>query len=220
LFAAFIYAFFKLNVGTGIMIVYGSYLPLSAPLGKSALYVVLFDIIASLLAYFAIYPLVLNSALTAMVKVDYQMIHHLFTQVAGGNVAVILFFLAATLAAWMPTIAITESIVVTLMERFDLSRRAATLMTGIIVLILATMIILSYSEFVKLDVNRLLTLLSDNILIPISALFTAIFIAWVVSKKTTFDELGFSSTAFNLWHILVRYVAPVLCLVLLIVNFS
>lgn len=218
LFAAFIYAFFKLNVGTGIMIVYGSYLPLAAPLGRSALYVVLFDIIASLLAYFAIYPLVLNSALTAIIKLDYQTIYHLFTQVAGGDIAVILFFLAATLAAWMPTIAITESIVVTLMERFDLSRRAATLVTGVVVLIMATMIILSYSEFVKLDVNHLLTLLSDNILIPISALFTAIFIAWVVSKKTTFDELGINPIAFNFWYILVRYLAPVLCLTLLIVN--
>jgi neurotransmitter:Na+ symporter, NSS family len=225
LFIAFTYAFFKINVGMGTMIVYGSYLPITAPLGKSTMLVVLFDAIASLLAYFVIYPIVLSGpTTTVLTSLQYQIIPNIFAQVPGGGKMAFIFFLATILTAWMPTIAFAESVTLTLIERFHLSRRKATMIIAATALIIAFAVMMSYGQWAEIKIFSKWTIdggiqeLAGNILTPLSAFLIAIFAGWIVEKQISGDELGFQATTFRIWYFLIRYIAPVLCGTLFVLN--
>ena len=61
--------------------------------------------------------------------------------------------------------------------------------------------------------------LSANILLPLGGMFVAIFIGWYISKQEIIGELfhGVRDTRFNrktskVWYFLVKFVAPILIL--------
>lgn len=214
-FAALGYAFFKLNVGMGTMIVYGSYLPYSVPLGRSTLIIICLDAIVSLLAYFVIAPLFHpDTVLTGVLS--YQETLYLFLQNQHSHIIGIFFFLAAIIAAWTPAIAIAESATITLIERFDLSRRSATCIIFAGAALLGSGVILAYEYWGNLivfrhwSVTRFIDGVTATFLIPVSALLTAIFVGWVVKRDITESELGFKPKVYGLWRFLVRWVAPVI----------
>lgn len=217
LITALTYAFFKLNVGMGSMIVYGSYLPYSVPLGRSTFLIVCFDAIISLLSYFVIYPLFIPSH--ASEPATYQDTLFFFSNTMNGEIVALLFFFAAIIAAWTPTIAMAESATVILIERFHLSRKTATLFLFAAAGILGTVIVLSHHQWSNLLVFNRWSIatsidhLTTIILIPLSALLTAIFAGWIVQRNITEDELGFKPTFYVLWRFLIKFIAPI-CIVI------
>lgn len=226
--AALAYAFFKLNVGMGSMIVYGSYLPYFVPIGRSTLLIVCFDAIISLLAYFVICPLFEPHA-TVTGLLSYQQTLSLFFQKHHGVMIAICFFFATIVAAWTPTIAMAETAVIILIERFDLSRRMATWIIFAGVALLGSGIILCYDLWGNIllfhhwKMTRLIDGLTSTFLIPLSAFLTAIFIGWVVNRNITDSELRFKPWVYDLWRFLIRWVAPVfivLTSVMLWLNFG
>ncbi|MCL5260796.1 MAG: sodium-dependent transporter [Gammaproteobacteria bacterium] len=224
-FAAFAYAFFKLNVGTGCMIVYGSYLPITVRLGRSALIVAGMDAVLSLLAYFAIVPLMyLTSTINNFHALAYHIIPQTFAALPFGTKLAFLFFLATVLAAWMPMIAFAETITVTLIEKFNLSRIKATFIFAVVVLLLGISFILSSlanapSLHPLLTAQTIIQYIPENILTPISALLIAIFAGWVMQKSVSKGELGFGKTTHCVWLGLIRVFVPIGILLLLVVKF-
>lgn len=216
LFAALTFSFFKLNVGMGSMIVYGSYLPYSVSFGRSTLLIVCFDAIISLLSYFIIYPLTLKSDLNVFAG---EFIHHniisLFASTPGGLFVPLLFFLAAIIAAWTPTIAMAETAVITLIERFNMPRVRAVIFLILLVVLFGTFAVLTQTrwEHVVLFNSIPLANISFNgiskILTFFSAFFIAIFVGWILPQKITHSELGFKALVYKIWLFLVRYIAPI-----------
>lgn len=233
LFIAFTYAFFKLNVGMGTMIVYGSYLPLTAKLGRSTLLVALLDAVASLFAYFVIYPTMLigtsttsTTAVSTFTSLSYQVMPDIFARLPGSSVVVMLFFLATTLAAWMPTIAIAEGVTAIVTERLRVTRCKAALLLGLLVFGVALTFMLSYGRWShviiigKWTLKNVIQDFSDDVLTPLSALLITIFVGWKMRCEVLQGELGFRKGLFRVWYALIRYVAPLLCGVLLMANVS
>lgn len=214
LFAAMAYAFFKLNVGMGTMIVYGSYLPFTATLGKSTAIIVLFDAIISLLSYFVIYPFMLNSG-TFHGQLNNHTVIYIFSSMPNGILVATLFFLAAVLAAWTSTIAMAETVVVTLIERLGLTRLRATCWVFLAALVVGSFVALTYTDWMRVVVlqsiplQTVIRVMTNDLLTPLSAMLIAIFVGWVVNKRITQATLEFSSGLFRLWLFLVRYLVPV-----------
>jgi NSS family neurotransmitter:Na+ symporter len=49
-----------------------------------------------------------------------------------------------------------------------------------------------------------------NIFLPINALLIAVFAGWMMSRKSTLDELDFpDGPRYTFWRFIIRYVAPV-----------
>lgn len=216
IFAALTFAFFKLGVGMGIMMVYGSYLPYSVTLGKSTSIIVCFDAVISLLSYFIIYPLLLSlpHGLMPVSLASYSNVMAVFLAVPHGVLIAGLFFMAAIIAAWTPTIAMAESASVTLIERFNISRPAGTVIVCVCAIIIGTVIALSYNQWSTITlfnhwtIRNVIQGFTSNILTPLAALLIAIFTGWVVHRQTTFNELGFKEVVYKSWLFLIRFVVP------------
>ncbi len=214
-FTALTYAFFKLNVGMGSMIVYGSYLPYSVPIGRSTFIVVVLDAIVSLLSYFVIYPLFSPAHVAPSTIHNYQETLFFFLQAPNGDIIALLFFLTAVIAAWTPTIAMAESATVTLIERFNLSRPTATLIVFVGAILVGTAIALSHHAWSNIRIFNDWTIASfiddatSNVMIPLCALLTSIFAGWVLNRSITQSELNFKNKYYVFWRFLVRYVAPI-----------
>lgn len=216
LFAALSFAFFKLGVGMGTMIVYGSYLPYSVSFGRSTLLIVCFDAIISLLAYLIIYPLMLTANVptfgSGLVNRD---LVSLFTSTPNGLYIAAFFFLAAIIAAWTPTIAMAETVVVTIVERFNVRRFIAVLYISLAILLIGGFAILTNTRWEHVVLFNTFALkaitfkVTSKLLTFIAAFFVAIFAGWVLPRHITFSELGFKSFIYAIWLFLVRFVAPI-----------
>lgn len=219
IFAAMSFAFFKLGVGMGTMIVYGSYLPFSVRLGRSTAIIVLFDAIISILSYFIIYPLMLDSNTTQFISnlTQYNIIH-IFTHIPNGLVIALFFFLSAVIAAWTATIAMAETVAITLIEKFNISRLRATLILGFFVIILGTLAALTHTHWIDVMIygdyplRGILRNITSNILVPISAFLMALIIGWVLKEKIAESGFHFKKCWFSLWFFLSRYLVPLLIL--------
>lgn len=216
LYAALSFAFFKLGVGMGTMIVYGSYLPYSVSFGRSTLLIVCFDAIISLLAFFCIYPLILKSNIDVL---GGELISHnvlsLFTSTPGGLYIAVFFFLASIIAAWTPTIAMAETAVITIIERFNLSRFIATIYLSLAILLMGTLVVLTHTQWQHVVLFNTIPLLgitfsfTSKVLTLFAAFFITIFAGWVLPQRITNNELGFKPLIYKIWLFLVRFVAPI-----------
>lgn len=225
LVAALTYAFFKLNIGMGTMMVYGSYLPYSVPLVRSTLFIVLFDIVISLLSYFIISPLMLlqtDAVVHDKALSFYQNIMIIFNMVPHGEIIAILFFFAAIIAAWTPTIAMAETAVITLIERLQLSRYIATFLVTVCAILVGTVVVGSDTLashvmlFDRWSIAGFIQNIVSDCATPISAFLLAIFCGWVATRDITAKELGFKQSVYFIWRFLLRYVVPVFILMILV----
>lgn len=222
LFAALTFAFFKLNIGMGSMMVYGSYLPYSVPLVRSTLIIIGLDAVASLLSYFIICPLMLQSPTFLQGGLlNYNNIMQVFVTHSYGSTIAALFFFAAVIAAWTPTIAMAEAAALTLIERFQWSRVNSTFILSIGVIIVGTLVVSSFTKwsdiilYSRWTIGGFIKNFASDIATPISAFLLAIFGGWIVKRQITKTELQFVPSVYKAWHFLICYVAPILIFIIL-----
>ncbi|MCD8148168.1 MAG: sodium-dependent transporter [Clostridiales bacterium] len=223
--------FFSLSVSMGIMITYGSYVKPQVNLSKSINQIEFFDTFVALLSGMMIIPAVYvfsgtegMSAGPSLMFISLPKVFH-----AMGGVGVLIgtaFFLTAAFATLTSCISVLESIVANCMDLFHASRKRVTLVLTIIYMAASAVITLGYSVFyleVKLPngtVGQLLDIMdyiSNSVMMPFISLFSCILIGWVVGPKWISDEMESSGHPFKrkrLYNIMIKYIAPVMMLIL------
>ncbi|MGE8373980.1 MAG: sodium-dependent transporter, partial [Diaphorobacter nitroreducens] len=121
-------AFFKLSIGMGTMMTYGSYFTAEQNIPATATRVMLADLSVSLLAGMAIFPAVFSFGFqpSAGPSLVFITIPAVFAQMPGGSVLLAAFFLLTAIAATGAMLSLMEVPVVILHERWGLSRPRAT----------------------------------------------------------------------------------------------
>ena len=60
----------------------------------------------------------------------------------------------------------------------------------------------------------------SNVLMPIGALLTAIFVSWIMKRSAVFEELAEGSQikagVLQAWRFLLRYIVPILIIVVML----
>lgn len=221
-------AFFKLSLGMGTMITYGSYFRKEQNIVKTTFTVMLADLAVSMLAGIAIFPAVFTFGYEPEVGAGllFVTIPSIFASLPMGGVFVVLFFVLAAIAATGAMLSLLEVPVAYLNERFRLSRTNATLATvGLLALVGSTAALSgSLTADFKLFGMTLFDFydyITSNILLPVGGLFIAIFVGWFWNKREVMDELTNSGTlkagwAVKAFFIMVRYVTPILVLLILL----
>lgn len=229
--------FYSISVAMGIMVAYGSYARKDTDLMKSVNNIEIFDTIVALLAGLMIIPAVYTFAgkegMSAGPGLMFVSLPKVFHEMGtAGNVIGALFFVMVSFAAVTSSVSIMEAIVSSLMDRFHMTRKRATILTTIYGIVLGIIVCLGYNvlyfEFSLPNgtVGQILDLMdfiSNNCLMPLVALLTCILIGWVVKPKTVIDEVTYGGCKFGrkkLYIVMVKVVAPILLFALLLQSFN
>ncbi len=223
--------FFSLSVSMGIMITYGSYVKPEVDLNKAVNQIELFDTGVALLAGMMIIPAVYvfsgTEGMSAGPSLMFVSLPKVFAAMGKAGIVVgLLFFVTAIFATLTSCISVLESIVANCMEIFHQSRQKTVLILSVIYLAASAVIALGYSLFyveVTLpngSVGQLLDIMdyiSNNFMMPFIALLSTILIGWIMKPDYVIDEMQRNGETFRrkgLYRIMIRYVSPVLMLIL------
>jgi NSS family neurotransmitter:Na+ symporter len=221
-------AFFKLSVGMGTMMTYGSYIGADQNLPFTAFRVMLADTTISLLAGVAIFPAVFSFGFQpdAGPSLLFITIPAVFSSMPLGWVFMTLFFVLAAIAATGAMISLYEVPVCFLCEHFCWRRPVASTAVGLSLLALGSTATWSFSLLKDVHLFGktffdLYDYASSNLLLPIGGIFIALFIGWrwglagVKGEGTNHGALRNGGTL-RLFYVVTKFVAPVaIALVLL-----
>ena len=228
-------AFFSLSVGMGIMVTYGSYVPRTENLAKSAGCICILDSLVALLSGLAIVPVVYITAGPEAMGMGggfaFMALPEVFSRLPGGVFFGFAFFLLLFVAALTSAISILESCIAWLTEEFGFARLKATLLLVIPMSFLsagyslsqgAMDIKLPWFDFTNgvqyLPMNAVMENFTDNLMIPLGALCFCLFVGWVWGTDNASKEIeasGHSMAWKRLWAFLVKFLAPAVIIVIL-----
>lgn len=226
--------FYSLSVAMGIMIAYGSYVKDDANLGKSINQIEIFDTAVAFLAGAMIIPAVYSFMGTEGMAASgpslmFVSLPKVFAAMGGvGTFVGILFFAMVLFAALTSAVSIMEAVVASLMDKFHMSRIKAAIVETIIALVLGLVVCFGYNIWyfeytlpngAVAQILDIMDYISNNVLMPVVAIGTCILIGWVLKPKTVIDEVEKSGCKFGrkkLYIVMLRYIAPLLLLILLL----
>lgn len=230
--------FYSLSIAMGIMIAYGSYVPNGSNLSKSINQIEIFDTAVAFLAGIMVIPAVyvfmgkegLEASGPSLMFISLPKV---FAEMGFvGNIVGTIFFAMVFFAALTSGISIMEAIVSSFMDKFHISRKKAAGLETVIALIVGVIVCLGYNLMyfeVKLpngstgQILDILDYVSNYILMPIVALATCLLIGWVVKPDTVIGEITKNGESFRrkgLYNIMIRFVAPALIIVILLMSFG
>ena len=210
------HAFFTLSIGMGAVMAYGAYVPDDVSISATSVAVVCMDTGIALITGLVIFPIVFANGLDpaegpGLIFVTLPLA---FGNIPGGTIVATVFFLLLTFAAWTSAISLIEPVVAWVTESRGVSRKAATIGIGAAIWALGLLSVLSFN--VMADVNFMwgtyfdsADFLTSNITLPAGGFAIAVFAGWVMSRRSTEDELRLADpAAYRLWRFGSRFVAP------------
>lgn len=228
--------FYSLSVAMGIMIAYGSYMQDDTNLGRSITHIEIFDTGIAFLAGIMIIPTVYvfmgKEGMQAGPGLMFVALPNVFMHMGKiGNVIGSLFFALVLIAAITSAVSILEAVVSSIMDGLHLKRRRATLLESLCALIIAILVCLGYNILyfnitlpngASAQILDVLDYISNNILMPVVAIATCILVGWIIKPQTLVDEITKNGEKFgrkNLFIVMIKFIAPILLVVLLFESF-
>ncbi len=219
--------FYSMSLAMGILFTYGSYMRKEDNIESAVRHIELFDTGVAFLAGVMIIPAVFafsggdESALGTGPSLMFITLPNVFASMAWGRGIGIVFFVLVTLAALTSSISLMETLVSVLCERTRLKRIPACLIVFVVSFALAMLSVLGYSTWSDFTIlgRQLLDFfdfISNNMIMPVVALCTSILVGYILGTKTVEEEVELSHKfkAKKLYCVVIRYVAPVVLLMI------
>lgn len=220
------HAFFTLSLGFGTMMVYGSYLSKEYSIVKAGLWITFADTLIALIAGLVIFSIVFGNGLDAGSGPGllFETLPIAFGQMTGGWFFGTLFFGMVVLAALSSSISMIEPAISWIEQNWGVARGKAAWVLGSIVWLIGLGSVLSFNVWKDVDFLSdktffaSLDYITANIMLPLSGLFTAIFIGWIWSKSKRDEEMGISNKWSSIVSLIFKWVAPILVGIVFVVN--
>lgn len=227
LVAAMNQAFFTLSIGVGSMAIFGSYISRERALPGEAIRVAVLDTFVALVSGLIIFPACTAFGVNAGSgpSLIFETLPNIFAHMQGGRIWGSLFFLFMAFAAMSTVIAVFENINSCVIDVTGWSRKKASLINGLGILVLSMPCVLGFnllSGFKPLGTGTNIMDLEDflvsNIILPLGAL---VYLLFCVSKKgwgwKNFQEEANTGKGLKLGNWMRPYMTYVLPVVILIV---
>ncbi|MGC0153453.1 sodium-dependent transporter [Chromobacterium vaccinii] len=221
-------AFFKLSIGMGTMITYGSYFRDDQDIPLTTFRVMCADLFVSLLAGIAIFPAVFAFGFKpeAGPSLLFITIPAVFASMPLGHVFMVVFFVLAAIAATGAMLSILEVPVSVLSERFGISRVRSTVINLLLLAVVGAGCALSNSLTADFKIHGmtlfdLFDFITSNVLMPLGGICLCLFTGWVWGFDRFRDALSNGGTLGNerllrgLFFVL-RFVSPLLILAVML----
>ncbi|MDJ0928744.1 MAG: sodium-dependent transporter [Gammaproteobacteria bacterium] len=224
-------AFFSLSVGGGYLMTYGAYLPSNISIPRACTQICLMDAAVAMLAGLAIFPIVLTYgfATDGGPGLMFESLPLAFGAMPGGRIIGTLFFLLLAFAAFTSTVSMLEPAVAWLQEHRGWRRRWTAPAAGLVSWSVGIIVALSFNVWSDVKPLAMVPLLRDmgifalldfvvaNLVLPTNALMIAIFVAWMMARRTVVDELGMGDgPLFRCWQVTTRYIVPLAILAIFV----
>ncbi|WP_427179548.1 sodium-dependent transporter [Paenibacillus sp. TC-CSREp1] len=215
------HAFFSLSLGMGILVTYGSYVDKNQSLGAATVAVGAGDLLYAFIAGLIIFPTTFSFGIAPDQgpSLIFIALPAAFSAMPVGFLFAGLFFILLAIAALTSAVSLLEVPVKYFMERFAWSRNRAVWSISLAVFIVGLPSVLSLGLFPEWKIGSKnvfdwLDFVASNIMLPVGGLLVTIFAGYF--WKTAAEASGLSSRWFRIWLFMLRYVAPILVLLVLL----
>lgn len=223
--------FYSMSLAMGIMVTYGSYMKKDNHLEGSVRQIEIFDTGIAFLAGLMIIPAVFafsggdKSALNAGPGLMFVTLPKVFDSMPMGGVIGTIFFVLVFFAALTSAISLMETIVSIFRDKFHWSRKFTSLFVAGCALLIGIPSSLGFGiwssvTWAGMSILDICDFISNSVLMPIVALFTCIFVGFIIRPKAVADEVKETDGRFNgekLFTVMIKWIAPI-CLVAILVS--
>ena len=179
-------AFFSLSLAGSGTLVYGSYLGRDKNIPKSAMLVAVFDTLAAFVAALAIVPamstigVAANEAMYGGPGLLFVYLPQVFKGMPGGQIVMVVFFIAVFLAGVTSLINLFESPIEALQTKFSMKRKPAVAIIALLGTVIAILIEAIVSNWMDI---------CSIYICPIGALLAAVMFFWIYGKEDAIMEI-------------------------------
>ncbi|WP_019593976.1 sodium-dependent transporter [Thioalkalivibrio sp. ALM2T] len=217
------HAFFTMTLASGVLMMFGAYLPQETSIAGTAIGVAIADTAIALFAGLAIFPIVFAYGLdpAAGPGLMFEALPLALSAIPAGVLLATVFFAVLSIGVFSTMLANVQVFVHLLRERFGMHPAGAAMVSGLAIWGLSLVTIASFTgaEWAQIELTllgrelptlyHLMEHASINILLPLSGLLIALFAGWVIPRHIATMEMGPNRTAYPLWRVIMRYLAPV-----------
>ncbi len=221
------HAFFTLSLGMSTILTYAASLPKESNLVQNSLIIVALDTVIALMAGLMLFTFLYQygaepSKGPGLVFISLPAVF--YEMGAIGTLFAVLFFIALAFAALTSAVSIIEPMVQYLIDRFDISRLRAALITGSFFYVVGIIALLSNTS----DFGVLLTFggknffdwmdfLTATFMLPLGGLLVAIFVGYVLPKSELKAVVGGALEGmFEVWYFIIRFVVPAALIIVML----
>ena len=219
-------SFFTLSLGTTGMITYASYAPKEMTIKSSAISIVIINILVSVLAGLAIFPALKTFGYAPQEGPGllFKVLPLVFNQMGFGIVFYLIFLILFLFAALTSSISLLELNVSNFTKNDNTKRKAISVIASILVFIISIPATLSFSSLsgIKFGAGTIfdnMDFIVSNILMPLGALGTTLVVGQLLDKQALKESFGKDKfKLFVPWYILIKYMMPVIIILVFIVQ--
>ncbi len=226
LLAALGQAFFTLSLGVGTILTYSASLPKHENFVKSSVMVAIVDTAIALIAGLIIFSFLFEAGAKSasgpgLVFISLPVIFSGWGIL--GQIIAVSFFVALVFAGITSAVSMIEPSLKFFIERFNMTRKQATIMCGSIFYILGIVALLSMSSayggsltFFGKNAFDWMDFITSSVMMPIAAIVTCVFLGYFVDKDMLKQKFvpNSSVTVFNIWYFLIKFLVPLAIIVL------
>ena len=225
-------SFFALSIGVTAMLTYASYLNKQVNMVQSGVSVVIMNIAVSIMAGLAIFPAMSSFGMESEggPSLLFIVLPQLFNNMAFGKIFYILFLILFLFATITSSVVMLEINVGNLTDQKNTNRTKWSVIVGILTFVFGIPSALSYGTlantlFFGKTFFDSMDFLVSNILMPLGCLFLSIFTGYVLDKKVAMHELHVkednkvSLGFFKVWLFLLRYILPIIIMIVCLAQF-
>lgn len=224
--AAMSQAFFTLSVGIGAMEIFGSYMSKDESLLQESMTIASLDTFVAIVSGLIIFPACFAFGVSPDQgpSLIFVTLPKVFINMPLGRIWGTLFFVFMTFASFSTVMAVFENLIASAMDNFQWSRKKATVIFAIVILVLSTPCALGYNLLSDFNIagKNILDIedfLVSNILLPLGSLIFLLFCVtkygWKAENFMTEANLGKGIKVKNWMIPYFRYVLPILIIIVL-----
>ena len=210
--------FFSFSLGMGAILTYGSYLPSREDIPRSSFLIGFSDVAIAVLMGLIVIPALFAFDIEPGIGpgIVFVTLPAIFNTLPAAIVWSSLFFLMLSFAALTSYVSLMEVIVAYLIDEKKWPRKTAAVAIGTIIFIAGVPASLSQGIWAdRLILGRsildFMDFISSNIFLPISGLFTVIFLGWIWGTARALEEVEKGSHRFafrSSWSLVIRFIIP------------
>ncbi|MBE7032899.1 MAG: sodium-dependent transporter [Ruminococcaceae bacterium] len=222
--------FYSMSLAMGIMVTYGSYMKKDVSIEKSVSQIEIFDTGIAFLAGLMVVPGVFAFGTAADIKANgpglmFGVLPRVFENLGtAGQIVGLVFFLMVFFAALTSSISLMETVVSVICDKFKLKRIPACLCVFVFCMVVGLPSCFGFSIWsavkpIGMDILTFFDFITNNVMMPIVAFFTCIFVGYVIKPKAIIEEVELTGRfkRKSLFTVVIKYIAPI-CIVLILVS--